>query len=86
LNLVDSKSRPSNAGAENRLGSDIRSFVRDRKPLSRAISGTEAEAIRHFYATPPAPLLDTLSGEEFMSLSDLFEGWRKNETDTIHGR
>jgi hypothetical protein len=60
---------------ENRLGSDIRSFVRDRKPLGRAISGTEAEAVRRFYATPPAPLLDTLSGEELMSLSDLFEGW-----------
>src|SRR6266446_8465555 len=42
---------------ENRLGSDIRSFVRDRKPLSRTISNTEAEAIRHFYAIPPAALL-----------------------------
>ena len=60
---------------ENRLGSDIRSFVRDRKPLSRTISNTEAEAIRHFYAIPPAALLDTLSGEELMSLGDLFEGW-----------
>jgi len=60
---------------ENRLGSDIRNLVRGRVPLSRAISGTEAEAIRHFYATPPAPLLDTLTGEEFMSLSELFEGW-----------
>jgi hypothetical protein len=60
---------------ENRVGADIRSVVWDRKPLSRAISDTEAEAIRHFYAIPPAPLLDTLSGEELMSLSDLFEGW-----------
>jgi hypothetical protein len=31
--------------------------------------------MRHFYAIPPAPLLDTLSGEEMTRLSDLFEGW-----------
>jgi hypothetical protein len=60
---------------ENHLGADIRSFVRSRKPLSRPISGSEAEAVRHFYAIPPAPLLGTLSGEEMTSLGDLFEGW-----------
>jgi len=60
---------------ENRLSADIRSLVQSRKPLFRAVSGTEAEAIRHFYAIPPAPLLDTLSGEEMTQLSDLFEEW-----------
>ena len=60
---------------EKHLRSDIRSLVRDRKPLGRAITGTEADAIRRLYAIPPAPLLDTLSGQELTSLSDLFEGW-----------
>jgi hypothetical protein len=60
---------------ECRLVSDIRVFVRDRKPLNRAISGTEAKVIRHFYAIPPAPLLNTLAGEELKSLGNLFEQW-----------
>jgi hypothetical protein len=59
----------------NPLGPDIRSLVRDRKPLGRAINGAEAEAIHRFYAIPPAPLLDTLTGEEMTTLSDVFEGW-----------
>jgi hypothetical protein len=45
---------------ESSLASDIQGHVRERKPLSRTISGSEAEAIRHFYAIPPAPLLGTL--------------------------
>ncbi|WMT71064.1 hypothetical protein [Bradyrhizobium sp. Ash2021] len=63
---------------ESRLASDIRGNVRERKPLSRAISGSEAEAIRNFYAIPPAPLLDTLLGAELISLGDLFEGWAQD--------
>ncbi|CAN7310879.1 hypothetical protein LJR220_001637 [Bradyrhizobium sp. LjRoot220] len=70
---------------ENHLASDIRSSVRDRKPLSRMVSATEAEAIRHFYATPPAPLLDTLSGEELISLGGLFLGWAQ-ERDRLDPR
>ncbi len=59
---------------QHKITSDIWTFVRDRKSFCRGVSSTEAEAIRHFYAIPPA-LLDTLSGEELMSLSDLFDGW-----------
>lgn len=64
---------------ENSLASDIQVLVRERKPLSRTISGPEAEAIRHFYAIPPAPLLINLSGAELISLGDLFEGWAQDD-------
>lgn len=64
---------------ESSLASDIRGNVREREPLSRTISGSEAEAIRYFYAIPPAPLLNTLLGAELISLGDLFEGWAQDD-------
>lgn len=64
---------------EINLEPDIRSFVRDRTPFSRAINRSEAEAVRHYYATPPAPALDALSGDDFALLGDLFEGWAQDK-------
>ncbi|MET4221768.1 hypothetical protein ABIB00_007004 [Bradyrhizobium sp. LB14.3] len=57
----------------------IRCFVRDRKPFNRVIDASEAEAVRHYYSTPPAPALDALSGEDCVLLGDLFEGWAQDK-------
>jgi hypothetical protein len=64
---------------ESHLAADIRSFVRDRKPFDRAVSSLEAEAVRKYYSTPPAATLDALSGEDLISLADLFDGWAQDD-------
>ena len=79
LKLVNQKSRRREASVKAASASDIRGNVREREPLSRTISGSEAEAIRYFYAIPPAPLLNTLLGAELISLGDLFEGWAQDD-------
>ena len=78
LEVVNQKSG-GRSQRESSLASDIRGNVREREPLSRTISGSKAEAIRYFYAIPPAPLLNTLLGAEFISLGDLFEGWAQDD-------
>lgn len=61
------------------LAPHIQQFVRDRNPFNCRISASEAEAVRHCYATPPALGLDVLSGADLISLGDLFEGWAHND-------
>lgn len=60
---------------KHQIASDLWTSVRDRAPLQREISNAEAEAIRHYYAIPPIPLVDDLSGVELLSLGELFAGW-----------
>lgn len=57
------------------LNPHIQQSVRERKPFSCPISASDAESVRHYYATPPALTIDVLSGADMVSLGDLFEGW-----------
>lgn len=60
---------------QRHISGDILSLVVNRSEIKRTISTLEAEAIRHYYATPSIHHLVTLSGDELSSLADLMEGW-----------
>lgn len=64
---------------QRRLSGDILYSVVGRAEIKRTISTSEAEAIRHYYATPSVSQLATLSGEELSGLADLMEGWAQDK-------
>ncbi|MCK1284222.1 hypothetical protein IVB41_09785 [Bradyrhizobium sp. 44] len=61
-----------------KVAAHIRNPVRDRTSFDCAIDGAEAEIVRLCYATPPVLTLDNLSGEDLISLADLYEGWSQD--------
>jgi len=64
---------------ECRMEVDIRDFVVHRRPFERPITSHEAEAVRHYYATPSVSHLVALSGVEISGLADLMEGWAQDK-------
>jgi hypothetical protein len=63
-----------------RLPSDIRERLQSTgsSPPIRAITATEAECIRRACSVPPVGALENLTGEDCISLADLYEGWAQD--------
>lgn len=64
---------------QRRISSDILSSIVGRRNIKRAISASEAEAIRHYYSTPSIYHLANLSGKEIFGFADFMEGWAQYE-------
>ena len=60
-----------------RISRDIRERLQHKglPSLERAITTIEAEQIRRACSVPPTTALDSLTGEDFLDLADLYEGW-----------
>jgi hypothetical protein len=60
-----------------RVSRDIRERLKYKglPSLDRAITPIEAEQIRSACSVPPTTALDSLTGEDFLDLAELYEGW-----------
>lgn len=72
-------SRAAKGRRQRQLSGDLLSAVVERRDIKRTITTSEAEAIRHYYATPSISHLASLTGDELSGLADLMEGWAQDK-------
>ena len=65
---------------ERRLPTDIIDLLKEHRslPAGRPISSEEVERISHVFAIPPFATMESLTGQDMLDLSDLYEGWAQD--------